>query len=309
MKNLKIISDFDGIWTNQEEEAEFVRNYYLEKLSSISGLNISELENLFGKLKSDMNLNPYLWGWFHNNMRACYYLEDPFGDNNAVFHYIERIYNKQNSLSKEIRFLRTSILNSGYETMDTFSNEMFFESTSKFKEENRLNPHEDAKSVVDELLGRNINIVVASNSRTNKIEYLFDKMGYGISYGNSDEELGIYARGNAMKFVIDNNFSEVNEKLEIDKYYQVQLRRKHYFEILKEEKPDFVIGDVFSLDIALPLYLAFNNPEFQNLKVIQKLHPHTPSWVKEFIHKPENNGKVFMINKLSELPILLSELI
>ncbi len=70
--------------------------------------------------------------------------------------------------------------------------------------------------------------------------------------------------------------------------------------------PDYVLGDVFSLDLALPLYLRMNDPKFQKLKVIQKVQKYTPSWVKDYLSKAEFKGIAFMIDDIKELPDIIS---
>jgi hypothetical protein len=91
----------------------------------------------------------------------------------------------------------------------------------------------------------------------------------------------------------------------INSSYKVPLRRKHYHEVLIDEKPDYVLGDVFSLDVALPLYLRLNDTGFKNLKVIQKVQPHTPAWVKDFLSMKEFEGIAFMAESISDVyPVL-----
>lgn len=37
-----------------------------------------------------MDKETYKYGWFNNGGMAAYYQEDPFGDNNAIFDYINK---------------------------------------------------------------------------------------------------------------------------------------------------------------------------------------------------------------------------
>jgi hypothetical protein len=115
----------------------------------------------------------------------------------------------------------------------------------------------------------------------------------------------LHAIGDAGKFIIDNSYTELPEFYEITKRFKVNLRRKNYHKILLQEKPDYVIGDVFSLDLALPLYLRMHDKRLKNLKVIQKVQNHTPDWVKEFLRKDEFKGIAFMVDSIDELPELM----
>jgi hypothetical protein len=298
MGKIKLVSDFDGIWTNQELEADYVWNYIINKISQLTKLSIKEADLFLNEVKAEMDAEPYKYGWFNNGKIACYYREDPFGDNNAIFDYFGKIYNKSNNspLAEKIIKIGKNILDGGYSSFDIFSNNCFFESTGKFKEEGRLLPHHSARKVLDELFNNNVQVVVASNSKTTKIEYLFSLMGIDIEDKNK-----FYARGNSMKFVIENEFSVVPEILKIDSDYNVNLRRQAYYNVLYEEMPDYVIGDVFSLDLSLPLYLRINDSRFKNLKVIQKVQKHTPDWVKNFLSKNEFKGIAYMIDDIEEI--------
>lgn len=309
MKKVKLVSDFDGIWTNQEHEAEFVYKWYIKKLSTILSKPESYIESLFEKAKVEMNKAPYKYGWKYNGGISSFFGEDPYGDNNAVFDYFDIICenNSGNSFTKEISQLRDSVLNAGYESLYKFGNELFHESTTEFKEKGFLNPCSNAKAVLEKLIIQKVEVVVASNSNTNKIEYLFSKMGYAPSNSNSPERKNFHARGNSMKFAIEPTYTELPDKLDINEIYKADLRRPCYHKVLIEEKPDFVIGDVFSLDIALPLFLRLNNKDFSKLRVIQKIQKHTPGWVKDYLSKDELKGIAFMIDDIDKLPSLIAD--
>lgn len=309
IKNIKLVSDFDGIWTNQDSEAEYVWKYILNKLSGLTGLSENGTADFLNTVKQEMNKAPYKYGWINNGSIACFYGEDPFGDNNAIFDFMGRKYKSTDNddLTSRVKKIGKSILDSGYTDFDKFANDCFFESTGKFKEEGKLNPCPEAKEVLEKLFILNVDVVVASNSKTLKIEHLFSKIGYEPTNEESQERGALHARGNSMKFVIHNDYTELPEYLIINESYRVPLRRKSYHEVLKDEKPDFVIGDVFSLDIALPLYLRLTVPEFSNLKVIQKVQKHTPRWVGDFLGKKEFEGIAYTVENISELPALIEK--
>jgi len=48
---------------------------------------------------------------------------------------------------------------------------------------------------------------------------------------------------------------------------RVELRRPRYEAILREEAPDAVVGDVFSLDLALPLALRRREPAWRHVRL------------------------------------------
>jgi len=309
MAIIKLISDFDGVWTNQETEAVYVWSYIVSRLSLLSGFPTKEINELWIKCREDMDERPYDYGWRSGGHIACYYQEDPFGDNNAIFDYIEKNASRSSYLNykQKLAAIKDAVLKwTKNKSLADFSNECFVKSTSQFKLEGKLKPVTEAGKVIKELNRKGIEIVVASNSKTEKIEHLFRKAGYKMTNEKSIARGRLHARGDAQKFVIENSFTEIPEKLEINKRYKPELRRKHYFKILLEEKPDFVIGDVFSLDLALPVYLRLNDERFNKLKIIQKVHSHTPKWVKDYMGSEELKGIGFMVNSIDELPSLLS---
>lgn len=307
MTKTKLISDFDGIWTNQNIEAEYVWNYILDSVSELSGLNKNEVNKFLSECKNEMNKEPYNYAWFNNGCIAAYFQEDPFGDNNAIFDYINKTAseNSGKEFSNIKKKVKDSILKK-YSSLADFSQECFMKSTKKFKEEGKLNPIDTTKKIVDELNSSGVEIIVASNSKTEKIKFLFSKAGIDVTDETSAERGGVHARGDARKFVIDDGYSELPEFLKVSEKFMVPLRRNSYHKILSEEKPDYVIGDVFSLDIALPLYLRMNDKSFEHLKVIQRVQPYMPEWVKDYLKKDEFKGIAFLVNSVDEVPDLIA---
>lgn len=301
---MKLISDFDGIWTNQAKEADYVWDFILNYLSELSSESKIFISDTLSQCKIEMNKSPELYGWYNNGTIACFYNEDPFGDNNAIFDYINKNGSSdETSYQKALKLIRDSILKK-YKTLADFSQDCFFLATTKFKEEGKLQPVSDAAEIVKKLNSSGTEIIIVSNSKTKKIEHVFEKATIFAS-----PEIGspVRVRGDAMKFVIDQSFTEIPVSLKINDKISVPLRRKSYFEILKEEKPDMVIGDVFSLDLSLPLYLRLNHKEFSNLKVVQRVQNYTPDWVRDFLDRDELRGIAFMVNSVSELPDIIAE--
>ncbi len=303
MAILKLLSDFDGVWTNQETEAEYVYDFITQKISELSGDSPDTIKNLFQQCRKDMDSSAYEYGWFCNGSIAAYYQEDPFGDHNAILDYINRSASKKSysNFKQHLAKIKDVILHKAHKTLAEFSNECFMKATTQFKLEGKLKPVETAETVVKELNSLGVQIVVVSNSKTEKIEHLFFKASLKATTDNSKRGK-LHARGDAKKFIIDNNYTAVPEYLEITDKYKVSLRRSHYHKILIEEKPDYVLGDVFSLDLALPLYLRLHDKNFPKLKVIQKVQKHTPGWVKDYLSKDEFKGIAFMAEDIREVP-------
>ena len=310
MAIIKLLSDFDGVWTDQESEAVYVRNYIMKRISDLSSFSVKEVEGIITECKIDMDKSPYYYGWINNGHMACYYQEDPFGDNNAIFDYIDKNESKASysKYKQNLAVIKEVILNkTENKSLAEFSNECFIKSTTQYKMEGKLKPVKTAGQVVKELNKKGVEIVVASNSKTEKIEHLFRKAGQTVTNEKSIVRGRLHAIGDARKFEIDPGFDKLPAKLNAAKKFHPPLRRKNYLKILEAEKPDYVIGDVFSLDLALPVYLRLNDKRFPYLKVIQKVQPHTPGWVKDYLASDELKGIAFMVDSIDELPALIAK--
>lgn len=307
MAIVKLISDFDGVWTNQEIEADYVWKHIIKRLNELTGDSPDVLENLLAECKKDMDRSPWEYGWFWDGAVSCYYQEDPFGDNNAIFDYIERAAttNTASNFKQHLYKIKDAAKTKGKMTLAEFSQDCFMKATSQFKLEGKLKPVETTGRIVTELNSKGVEIIVASNSKTEKIEHLFRKAGHTVTNEKSIVRGRLFARGDAKKFVVDNSYTALPEKFEITSRFKINLRRANYHKILMEERPDYVIGDVFSLDLALPVYLRLNDKQFSNLKVIQKVQSHTPLWVRDYLKSNELKGIAFMVDSIDELPGIL----
>jgi hypothetical protein len=50
--------------------------------------------------------------------------------------------------------------------------------------------------------------------------------------------------------------------------------------VLREERPDAIVGDVFSLDLALPLALKRRDAGWRNVRLFWLVHPYSPDRVR-----------------------------
>lgn len=308
MAIVKLISDFEGVWTNQETEAEYVRNYIVKNLSALTGDSAEVIRNLFIESKKEMERSPYEYGWFNNGNLAAYYQEDLFGDIYAILDYIWKAGSRKSysNFKQHLGKIKDAITNTAGKTIAEFSDDCFTKSTSQFKLEGKLKPVENAGAAVKELNSLGVEIVVASNSKTDKVEHLFRKAGQNVTNESFLKRGRLHAIGEAKKIEIDNSYRKLPEHLEITKKYKVNLRRSNYHKILLDESPDYVLGDVFSVDLALPLYLRLRDKRFKKLRVILKIQKHTPAWVKDYLSKDELKGIAFMVGSVNEVHGVIS---
>ena len=63
----------------------------------------------------------------------------------------------------------------------------------------------------------------------------------------------------------------------------VRLDRGDYHALLRAERADAIVGDVFSLDLALPLALRESEADFARLELFLLRNEYTPAWTLEAV--------------------------
>ena len=88
---------------------------------------------------------------------------------------------------------------------------------------------------------------------------------------------------------------------------EVHVDRPAYRAILERERPDLVVGDVLSLDLALPLHLrAAGLPGAPRAIGVMHLR-HTPAWVLDAVG-PGPDQVDFLVPHVTSLPRLIRSL-
>lgn len=249
---MKLLTDFDGVLTAQDAEAEAVG----ARLAEI----VAEAE-LLRRLRAAVRASPERHGWIAGGELACYADEDPYVFHNAV---ASAVYASGDRSLDRLRAL-------GLATAEHLATRCFEEGTRRYREANASHVLPEAVDAVRRFLAAGHEVVVVSNSSTERVRALL--AAADLEPGTR----GLRVRGGARKFVLGGEPASVATHGEFGGR-RVALRRPHYFEILAEERPDAVIGDVLSLDVALPLALRRAGGPFASMRCHLKRHPHTPDW-------------------------------
>ena len=126
------------------------------------------------------------------------------------------------------------------------------------------------------MLAAGVEVVVVSNSPNAKLAEWFAHAGLD-AVGHPERRAGAFRlRGGSRKFEID---ADRHAPLHLGDL-AIETARPAYERVLREERPDAVIGDVFSLDLALPLRLRRTEPEWRDLRILWLLQPYTPRWLR-----------------------------
>ena len=122
------------------------------------------------------------------------------------------------------------------------------------------------------LLAAGVEVVVVSNSGTDKLQRWFEHARVPACVHPAHAARALRLRGSARKFVLAPGAGETLEVAGLS----VDVARPDYARVLAEEAPDAVVGDVFSIDLALPLAMKRRDPAWRNTRLFWLVHPYTP---------------------------------
>jgi FMN phosphatase YigB (HAD superfamily) len=269
---MKLLSDFDGVLTNQTEEAERVLSLFKERLFELSGGNSGLVESLFKLGFEEMEKKPSSHGWRSQGRVTAYANEDLFIRNNGLAACLDD-FCVSNSEVAELQ--KKIVVDTEYSDFSTLANWAFGVMAGETKAGERKPLDPEAVQVIREFLSEGIKIVVVSNSGTERIVAMFEDAGLKVKGHDADPDAQLRIRGGAKKYELGAERSGFN----VGDYW-IDTTRPFYQKILDEERPQAVIGDVFSLDIALPLHMA--KTSLHGLQAFLRKQAYTPDWTKTF---------------------------
>lgn len=266
---MKVLFDFDGVLTTQIDEALRVRDLFERKIAAHLRQPLDHVRMETKRIDAAMEKEPYRHGWTFHERISAFMEEDLFIHNNAIAHYLDQG--------------RGSVFH-------TLVVEAYDEMVQETLKSQHKPLEEEAKQLLSELVAHQVEVVIVSNSGTTRIQDILHSAGLGE---------GIHVRGGARKFALGNTPRHFSIS-----QYQIEVDRPTYRNILLEEKPHYVVGDVFSLDLALPYHLAEFEGAFPHpVNLCLRLQPYTPEWSKKFVTEftrtPRTNFRG--ISSLSEI--------
>lgn len=261
----KILSDFDGVWTDQAIEAEAVKLYLAAEASRLAGVSANRTLAHFRAFEVRAHAEPERYGWAPDGRITAYVDEDPFCVANAIALVIER-----GSGELEERY-RAAILDGGHASMTGFADHCFLTATASYRREHPPALVPGARELLEHLNDAGAEVVVVSNSGAEKIIGWFRQVGVDAGEGPGHV---LRVRGAAGKQTL----GPTDEAIEVGGR-RIFVDRPRYRLAIEEERPDLIIGDVFSLDLALPHVLrAAGDPSAPRTLCLRR-HDHTPDWI------------------------------
>lgn len=235
-----LVLDFDGTFTDAYLEAEPFVAGFKRDLFDLLGRDASED---WDRLEAEVTAHPDKYGWMNGPHIAAPAGADPYLTASCI---AQNLFDELGMLKREA--WRNEILQLLYRTNYALT---------------RSAPRPDARQVLDDLLARDLKVVVVTNSRTDAVATKIDGLGL-----KRRAHLDVY--GDAKKFVIDDASRDARFDALDDMALpgldtrKVSIKRGHYYDLITklwaetgaEPAQTLVCGDIFELDLALPLALG-----------------------------------------------------
>ena len=303
---LKILSDFDGVLTDLDEETVREAEIFRDKLERVAGLHSQEITEVMAMANDLMTKAPHEYGWRVKGRMAAFCDEDAFIRLNAMGSLFDDLAgNLHPILARGRNRLADSSTKTYFELVQQSYSEMTEETARGLRKP--LDP--EAVLVLKTLLERGVEIVVVSNSHTTRIMQLLTDVGLkpqaqGERKGDAGGDSRLRVRGGAQKF----GLGDESKSFKIGPY-AVETNRPTYRGILLEEKPNVVIGDVFSLDLGLPLSLILDRVEcFENLRILLRKRSYSAAWAINYLEanlpKEVNGGLLKRFDELLAMDLV-----
>jgi len=275
-----LVLDFDGTVTDAEAEGRPFREGYLEDLALLCGLEPNDpvVTQIADEVEAELSQSPAAHPFMWMGRAVAPATVDPYLRMVPVAHRILDRYGALRDLEDRGRLLGTVLYKYNY--AKTLGHPVF---------------RAGAGAMLQALRGTQTWIVTNSDTHAvaGKIAAL-DRDAPGVAWLTSR------VRGFARKFDVDETWTEVAQELAVPGLDRpVLLRRRPYHEILRDVVAEanitfadlVVVGDIFELDLALPLALG--------ARVGLVVSPQTPVYERAFVTA---HPRAKLIEDLAQIP-------
>jgi hypothetical protein len=291
---MKLLSDFDGVWTlpfaEGAAQAEILERAILDALPEPTRAEGAEW---IRRARAEVAAHPTRYGWAPGGRLSAFGDEDPFMPHSGLVHFAQ-----QSAGSDPIATALRDGLAARGKSIDEFGGQSHSEAVARVVAERGPAILAEARQILDPIHAAGVDVVVVSNSNAEKLLAWFGHAGIRSALHPERTAGVLRLRGGARKFILDEQRSL---PLEFDGV-SVETARPFYEEILADERPDAVVGDVFSLDLALPLRLKRTSPEFRDLRLLWLIQSYTPEWLRLKVEKEFGDAIECVEGGLAALP-------
>ena len=274
--NKLLILDFDGTLTNAEEEGKSYRTGYLEDVALLADIELNTAMEWAEELEQEILANADRYGWNFNGKIVAPACVDPYLRIMPISRMIFDRAGVYTNLAERDRLLDRILYKYNYQKTTT----AFRNGAAQFF-------HEAAQ--LEQAEGNKLFTCVVTNSHTKpvqeKIKLLGEKSGLDFDW------LVARVHGSARKYVIDESFEDITESLSIPNLSRpIYLRRKLYYDRIQSLQHQYgvsweqttVFGDIFELDLAVPLACGS--------KVALMTNEFTPQYEKDYLNAHERGA-------------------
>lgn len=275
---MKFLFDFDGVLTEQSEEADRVLEIFRERLSERAGLSTHAAADTVDEAQRALRAEPWRYGWMSQGRVSAFADEDLFIRNNGVAGWLD---GRADSGDAVLSAARDRLAAGGTANFTDLCRKSY--DTMAAETQNGARHPVDAGTLplLSRLIEAGHSLVVVSNSGTARILSMLREVGLPAVEHVAASTEALRVRGGARKYDLDADRTG-SSGFRVGAY-QVETRRPIYDAIVREERPDFVIGDVLSLDLALPISLTRSGA--LKARVLLRVREYTPAWSRGYIEK------------------------
>ena len=291
---MRIVMDFDGVYTDPSREGESCSVNFRNKIVSLGlnhvGLGTGEaVDSWLGELRVRQAREPFRFGWRSEGKVSAFTFEDPFIRNIGLADYLDHLVKTGNERATQV--LKGLAAREKIRSFGELSEWAFHEMRIK------KDPDREAKAWVISALEQGHEVFIVSNSATDKIHEFLDQSGF-------PKEKRPNVRGGARKFGLGVSPQPLMVGQLGSSEVVVDTDRPLYESALLEINPDAVIGDVFCLDLALPVRLKRQKKLSFSAGIHYRCRDYTPSLMVGFFgHKDSKIPEVSLLRDWDQLAL------
>ena len=272
---MKILSDFDGVWTDQAGEARFINQWFVTEAARDLGIPEERAREEFDGFLEATHRAPESNGWWPRGYLTAFVDEDELLATGAVCRFLD-----DGGEAPGADRWRAGIARLGHASAHDYGSGLFGPAMRTYLDDHGHALVDGARALCERILGAGVELVIVSNSPTAKLRRLFADAGV--------EEGGLLRFvGDARKWWI-----EGPEPREEFAGRAVHLDRPFYREILAQERPDVVIGDVASLDLATPAAMRRAGELPLSIRLLLRQGEGAAPWAVDQVHLPREERLV-----------------
>lgn len=271
--------DFDGVYTDPTDEGIACFQHFRDKIANLKlkavGLESSQqVDSWLGEARARSASRPFHFGWRSEGRVSAFMFEDPFIRNIGLADFLDHLVEIGD---KKARFVLGHLIKEEkIQSYGELSEWSFHQLKLKKK------PDPQTKAWVEDAINKGHEVYIVSNSSTEKIEEFLNQNSYSLTtrpkVRGGAKKFGLGTSAKPLVIAKDKNYGDV----------KVDTDRPMYEQALLEIRPDAIIGDVFCLDLALPIRLQREGKLDLKWGLFYRHRDYTPSQMVDLVSGRES---------------------